>query len=44
MNQITEILKTNDAFSEFVAKTGGYHKAVYIKSVEQIPKTNKNTK
>jgi hypothetical protein len=43
-NQIMEILLTNDEFSEFINKTMGYVGAVYIKSVEQIPKTNKKYK
>ena len=39
-----EILLTNDELSEFISKTMGYVSAVYIKSVEQIPKTNKKYK
>ena len=40
-NQITDILLSNDAFSEFFEKTQGYVKAVYVKSAEHIPKTKK---
>ena len=39
-----EILLTNVEFSEFINKTMGYVGAVYIKSAEQIPKTNKKYK
>ena len=40
-NQIMEILLTNDEFTEYTRKSRDYIGAVYIKSVEQIPKTNK---
>ena len=39
-----EILLTNVEFSEFINKTMGYVGAVFIKSGEQIPKTNKKYK
>jgi len=39
-----EILLTNDEFSEFINKTMGYVGAVYIKSVEQIPKNKQKYK
>ena len=42
-NQIIEILLTNDEFSEFYCKSMGYVGAVYVKSVEKMQKTNKNT-
>ena len=42
--QIIEILKTNDEFSESYYKSMGYVGAVYIKSVEQMPKANKKYK